>query len=155
MGWLILVLFVLVIAFALWALSRFSRQSDRLLPHGQASAPIEEPGPSFSFIGGVRWKGGGSASVPMARLDISPQLIRIRGSWGPLRRLVPCWEYAISEVVSVQLSKSALGGPGLLFRMKDGNEVLFWTTEREQATAALDGVGLVVEPTDARLPFSW
>ena len=154
MGWLILVLFVLVFAFALYALSRL-KGSDRLLPNDQASAPTAEQAPTASFIGGVRWKGGGSASVPMARLEISPQLIRVKGSWGPLRRLVPCWEYAISEVGSVQLSKSALGGPGLLFRMKDGNEVLFWTTDRERATAALGNVGLAVEPTTTRLPFSW
>ena len=72
-----------------------------------------------------------------------------------MRRLVPCWEYTISEVESVRLAKSALGGQGLWFRMKDRNEALFWTTQREQATAALNSVGLAVETTDTRLPFSW
>jgi len=155
MGWVFVILFVLVIGFSLWAISRFSRLSERLLPRDQKSAIDRAQTPLASFVGGVRWRGGGNASVPLARLEVSPQLIRISGSWGPLRRLVPCWEYTISEVESVRLAKSALGGQGLWFRMKDRNEALFWTTQREQATAALNSVGLAVETTDTRLPFSW
>jgi hypothetical protein len=62
MGWLIAIFAVLAMAFALFALSKFSRLDDRLLPDELRSAADQED-PSVSFVGGVRWKGGGSASV--------------------------------------------------------------------------------------------
>jgi hypothetical protein len=59
MGWFFVIFGVLAAAFAIWALSKFAGLSDRPLPEN-LRADAGRAGPSYSFIGGVRWKGGGS-----------------------------------------------------------------------------------------------
>jgi hypothetical protein len=107
----------------------------------------------------VRWKNGGNATVPLARLDVFPQGVRIGGSWGPLRRFVPCWEYLTSEVDQLQMAKSSypppLGGPGLRFRFNDGKEITFWTTNLQRTVAALEAVGFHVDKTVFKVPLTW
>ena len=147
-AWIIAACVILVIAGTLLGIAR-SWRKDSLI--GAPGIPDDDL--VASFVGGVKWDGG-NATVPLARLDVHRWGIRITGSWGPLRRILPKWESLAAEVTNAQLGKSRLGGSGICFQIR-GSQLMFWTSSTTSASAALAEAGIEVDQTPRQVPFRY
>ena len=147
MGWLItgIVVAVLVGAPIMLAYTWRNDAPRRSVPEDDQTA---------RFIGGVKWSGG-NATVPLAKLEVHKWGIRIAGSWGPLRRILPQWDVLSSEIRLAQVRKSRLGGTGIVFQLQDRKELTFWTSDKESTSAALKGIGIEVDQTPRSIPFTY
>jgi hypothetical protein len=148
LGWIIAACVILGIAGTLFGIARSWRKDTRTGALG-----IPDDALVASFVGGVKWSGG-NATVPLARLDVHRWGIRITGSWGPLRRILPEWELLAADVGHAHLGKSRLGGTGICFVL-NGSELLFWTSNTASVSAALAEVGIEVDQTPRQVPFTY
>jgi len=148
LGWIIAAVVVIGVVGTLFVIAHSWRKD----------MPTETPGMPddalvASFVGGVKWSDG-NATVPLARLEVHRWGIRIRGSWGPLRRILPLWEVLADDVSQAQVGRSRLGGSGICFVFR-GSELIFWTTDIVASSAALREVGIEVEQTPRKVPFTY
>jgi hypothetical protein len=148
LGWIIAAVVVIGIIGTLFGISRSWRKDM------QAETPgVPEDALVASFVGGVKWNGG-NATVPLARLDVHRWGIRITGSWGPLRRILPHWEVLAADVSRAQLGKSRFGGSGICFGLRR-SELVFRTSSTASVSVALAEIGVEVDQTPREVPFTY
>jgi hypothetical protein len=117
-----------------------------------------------SFVGGMRTQPrfrpeGLNATVPLARLSIFSNGIRVGPSSSLLSMSVPTWEARFDELDVIQAIGRVQGlTTGILFRKSQSHEwVIFWSTNRDSAFAALENMGVAVsrEPVHLRVGSQW
>jgi hypothetical protein len=114
----------------------------------------------MSFIGGMRQQPrfstrGFSATVPMVRLSVFSNGVRLGPSSSLLSMSIITWEARFDELDVIQAIGRLKGlTTGILFRKSQSHEwVIFWTTDREQVFTALEHMGIIVsrEPVHLRV----
>jgi hypothetical protein len=136
-----------------WPFRYLSRLTDGL--QGQRLA---------SFIGGIRTQPrigpmGFNASVPMVRLSLFSNGVRVGPSSSLLSMSVPTWEARFEELDVIQAIGRLKGiTTGILFRKSQSHEwVIFWSLNREQVFTTLEQLGVIVsrEPIRIRVGSQW
>jgi hypothetical protein len=111
-----------------------------------------------SFIGGIRTQprltpAGFNATVPMVRLSLFSNGLRVGPSTPLLSLSVPTWEARFDELDVIQAVGRVQGlTTGVLFRKSQSHEwVIFWTTNREKVFTTLEQMGITVSREPVRL----
>lgn len=117
-----------------------------------------------SFIGGMRTQPrlsptGFNATVPMVRLSVFSNGVRVGPSSPVLSMSVPTWEARFDELDVIQFIGRVRGlTTGILLRKSQSHEwVIFWTTNRERVFTELEQMGVAVsrEPVHLRTGSQW
>jgi hypothetical protein len=117
-----------------------------------------------SFVGGMRTQPrigpvGFNASVPLARLSIFSNGLRVGPSSSLLSLMVPTWEARFDELDDIQAIGRLKGlTTGILLRKAQSHEwVVFWTLNRDEVFTALEHMGIIVsrEPVRFRVGKQW
>jgi hypothetical protein len=117
-----------------------------------------------SFVGGMRTQPrigpvGFNATVPLARLSIFSNGLRVGPSSSLLSLSVPTWEARFDELDVIQAIGRVKGfTTGILLRKSQTHEwVVFWTLNREEVFTALEHIGITVsrEPVRFRVGKQW
>jgi hypothetical protein len=117
-----------------------------------------------SFVGGMRTQPrigpvGFNATVPLARLSIFSNGLRVGPSSSLLSLSVPTWEARFDELDVIQAIGRVKGfTTGILLRKSQSHEwVVFWTLNREEVFTALEHIGITVsrEPVRFRVGKQW
>lgn len=117
-----------------------------------------------SFVGGMRTQprlgpAGFNATVPLVRLSLFSNGLRVGPSSSLLSMSVPTWEARFEELDVIQAVGRVKGlTTGILFRKSKSHEwVIFWTTNREMVFTTLDHMGVTVsrEPVRLRVGSQW
>jgi len=118
----------------------------------------------MSFVGGMRKQprfgpSGFNASVPMVRLSVFSNGVRLGPSSSLLSMQIPTWEARFDELDVIQAIGRVKGvTTGILFRKSQSREwVIFWTLNREQVFTAFEHMGITVsrEPVRLRVGNEW
>ena len=115
---------------------------------GMADGP-----PERAFAGGL-WSGAGSAIWPLARLELLPGRIQVRGSvWG-LRWLVPAWQARYDELTGAQLIRAPIASRGVYLQTATAaGPAIFWTRQGAAILDHLQTHGVPTDHTVTRLPW--
>ena len=109
------------------------------------------------YYGGLRWQGPagvGNASMPLGKLELFDQGIRLGPSGRLLRVFVPTWEASYRDLASVDSVLGPLRSKGVRFRLReDGPPIVFWTTAPKKVLNAMAGHGVTVIPATTKLPW--
>jgi hypothetical protein len=117
-----------------------------------------------SFIGGMRTQPriapmGFNASVPMVRLSLFPNGIRLGPSSSLLSMNVPTWEARFDELDAIQAIGRVQGmTTGILFRKSHSHDwIIFWTFNRDRVFATFEQMGVSVsrDPIRIRMGSQW
>lgn len=83
--------------------------------------------PERTFTGGLR-SAAGSASWPLARLELLGWGIRVQGSVPRLRWLAPVWEARYGELTGAQLIWVPIASRGVHVRAaSEADSIVFWS----------------------------
>jgi hypothetical protein len=111
-----------------------------------------------SFVGGMRMQPrvgptGFNATVPMVRLSLFANGVRVGPSSSLLSMSVPTWEARFDELDVIQAIGRLTGlTTGIVFRKSQSHEwVIFWTTNRDQVFTTFEQMGLAVSREPVRL----
>ncbi|MGB8195638.1 MAG: hypothetical protein WCF25_01360 [Acidimicrobiales bacterium] len=117
-----------------------------------------------SFIGGMRTQPrfapmGFNATVPMVRLSLFPNGIRLGPSSSLLSMNVPTWEARFDELDAIQAIGRVQGmTTGILFRKAQSHDwIIFWTFNRDRIFATFEQIGINVnrDPIRIRMGSQW
>jgi hypothetical protein len=117
-----------------------------------------------SFVGGMRTQPrigptGFNATVPMARLSVFSNGVRVGPSSSLLSISVPTWEARFDELDVIQAIGRLQGlTTGILFRKSKSHEwVIFWTLHRDAVFTTFEQMGITVsrEPVRLRAGSQW
>jgi hypothetical protein len=102
-------------------------------------------GPKKSYVGGMRLKSF-NATLPLVRLDLFEDALRMRSSIRLLNRLVPVWEARFEELTEVRaIGGSSIFTSGIRFRVHPTSDwVIFWTSARPNVLSRIEALGLSV-----------
>jgi hypothetical protein len=111
-----------------------------------------------SFIGGIRTQPrltpeGFNATVPLVRLSLFSNGLRVGPSTPLLSMSVPTWEARFDELDVIQAIGRVRGvTTGILFRKSQSHEwVIFWTSNREEVFTTLEQMNVTVSREPVRL----
>ena len=107
-----------------------------------------------SFFGGMR-RGGYNATIPLVRLKLFPEGLRLESSSRLLRKLVPVWEAKYREITEAKaVGNTPLFSTGVRLKVGALDEwVIFWTVRREGVMAAIAEHGVTVDTRPSRFNF--
>jgi hypothetical protein len=117
-----------------------------------------------SFIGGMRTQpriapGGFNATVPLVRLSLFPNGLRLGPSSSLLSMNVPTWEARFDELDVIQAIGRVQGfTTGILFRKSQSHDwIIFWTFNRDRVFATFEQMGISVsrDPIRIRMGSQW
>jgi hypothetical protein len=109
-------------------------------------------GPKKSYVGGMRLKTF-NATLPLIRLDLFEDALRMRSSIRLLNRLIPIWEARFEELSEIRaIGGSSIFTSGIRFRACATSDwVIFWTGSRPKVLSGLEALGLNVNRDPLRL----
>jgi hypothetical protein len=108
--------------------------------------------PLASFIGGMRY-GVYNFTVPLVRLELFADSLRLSSSVRLFRKLVPILTASFADVSSVQMVGNSFGS-GIRIRTRGSERgVVFWTFSPERVLSSMQKLGLTTIAEEGHFYF--